>query len=87
MRLLEILGSSSAGEITRLTEKLDRVLTQYDGLQAETVADMVTGKKELADKVRLLPPTMRTVLINIGTGAGGGVVGQGLMLAIKALGL
>jgi hypothetical protein len=87
-RMLEqVLDASTVGEAQTLIERFDLIIEQYGGQRADALAELVLERAELSEQARRLPDGLRTALINFGTGTSSSVVGQGLMLALKALGL
>jgi hypothetical protein len=85
--LEEVLASSTVGGIRQQIEQCDLLLEQYEGFQPRIVAQIVLERQNLRNQARGLPEPLKTALVNFGTGTSSSVVGQGLMMALKALGL
>jgi hypothetical protein len=85
--LEEVLASSTVGGLRQQIEQCDLLLEQYEGFQPRIVAQIVLERRDLRDQARGLSEPVKTALINFGTGTSSSVVGQGLMMALKALGV
>lgn len=85
--LHDLLECSTVADAQSMVDQIELVLSQYGDLHASSVEQLVIEREDLREKARRLPVSVKTALVNIGTGASGSVVAQGLVAALKALGI
>jgi hypothetical protein len=87
LMLHKLLECSSVADAQDTVYQIELVLSQHGGLRASRVEEVVLESEDLREKARRLPVSVKTALVNIGTGASGSMVAQGLVAALKALGV
>lgn len=84
--LLDLLECSTVADAQNRINRIELVMSQHGSLHASRVKRLVIESEDLREKARRLPVSVKTALVNIGTGATGSVVAQGLVAALRTLG-